>query len=617
MNRLRGHWRFLAWLSATTLVLIVGLVLLLNVLLRQVRAVEDAARLQTDSITALAFHFEREFLRFRSELRMAAQNPAYDGWDDLALRHDIFLSRAQLLRDNPSMAKLHGRAEYEKLLPRIESLVARSEPLVNLPRPDVRELQGLHDEMVALGPDVLALSTAANSVITQMLDSQLQTVRTQSQLNATLIAAMIVVTLLAAIALWLRHQRQTVEQLALNRLNRNLRDAQLKAELASESKSRFLANMSHELRTPFNGLLGMLDLLEASPLSTQQREQVGSARESAQYLLTLLNDILDLSAIEAGKVALQPEPVNLPRLLQEVQTLMRSLAQGKGLSLQSAFGAGLPEWIGADPTRLRQILYNLLGNAIKFTRQGHVLLAVTAEPVRSTEGEPARQRVAFSISDTGIGISPEEQARLFERFYQVDSGATRAFGGRGLGLDISRTLARLMGGDIAVSSTLGGGSTFTLSLDLPLCEAPEPAAPAAGLAADGNRPLRVLVAEDHPVNRKLVGALLEKMGHQVLFAENGREALALATSEAPDLVLMDVQMPEMDGLTSTRRIRALTGPAARVPVIALTADVMNEARDKALDAGADDFLAKPVQPERLRQAIARWGYQPSAMRSGR
>ncbi len=613
MNRLQGHRRFLVWLSGTTLVLIVGLVLLLNVLLRQARSVEDAARLQTDSITALAFHFEREFLRFRSELRMAAENPAYDSWGALALRHDIFLSRALLLRDNPSTAKLYGRAEYENLLPRIEALIARSEPLVAQERPGAKALQELHAEMVELGPDVLALSTAANSVIVQMLDNQLQTVRTQSQLNAGLIGALILITLVAAVALWLRHQRQMGEQLALNRLNRNLRDAQLRAELASDSKSRFLANMSHELRTPFNGLLGMLGLLESGTLTPQQREQVVTARESAQYLLTLLNDILDLSAIEAGKVALQPEPVNLSRLLQEMQALTRGLAEGKGLELQLEQAAELPAWVRVDPTRLRQILYNLLGNAIKFTSQGHVRLAVSAEPPVADGVAPAHQRVLFQVSDTGIGIAPEAQARLFERFYQVDSGATRAFGGRGLGLDISRTLARLMEGDIVVQSTPGAGATFTLALDLPLCEAPPPAIELAG----GDRPLRVLVAEDHPVNRKLVGALLQKMGHSVLFAENGQQALDQAATEAPDLVLMDVQMPEMDGLTSTRHIRALAGPAAQVPVIALTADVMNEARDKALEAGANDFLAKPVQPEQLRQAIARWGYQPSAMRNGK
>jgi CheY-like chemotaxis protein len=403
-------------------------------------------------------------------------------------------------------------------------------------------------------------------------------------------------------------------------LNEALREAKSQADSASRGKSRFLANMSHELRTPFNGLLGMLEMLEESELTAQQRDHVITARDSARHLLNLLNDILDMSALEAGKMSIQPAPLDMLRLIREVHAVMAPAAQRKGLQVTLDLPSDLTPVVLADPTRTRQILFNLLSNAVKFTEAGRVGITVKS----SNED----QLVCWTIvvSDTGIGMDAQMQAQLFQRFHQADGSATRRFGGSGLGLDISRTLARMMGGDITVDSTLGQGSSFTLTLPTPRSPVtslpptpPDLSSPASAAATPAPPALQnaesthsegvewsVLVAEDHPVNRKLVGALLGKLGHAVTFAENGQQALDLVRIQDFDIVFMDIHMPEMDGLTSTRLIRELPGPRSRVPIVALTADVMNDAEERAVNAGVDQFLSKPVQKEQLQAALNRW-----------
>lgn len=618
-----GNRRFLLWLSLTTLLMAVGLAVMLAVFLRQARSVEETARLQTDSITALTFQFEREFLRFRAELGQSLQTRHEPDWEQLGLRYEILLSRVDLLRDSPSTSRLRDKPEYLTLLPKLEALVKQIDPLMTDPPSHLPELSQILETLYSMGPEVQALSFASNHLVSSLIEEQLDTVRGQSRLISWLVAFQVGMLLLGATALMVRHRRLQRERRELEMLNDALREAKAQADSASQGKSRFLANMSHELRTPFNGLLGMLDMLEETQLTRQQRDHLLTARDSARHLLNLLNDILDMSALEAGKMSVQPEPVDMLRLISEVHAVMAPAGQRKQLTMRLHLPSDTPGPVLADPTRTRQILFNLMSNAVKFTDQGEVDVRVNWTQHAGTV------RWVLTVRDTGIGMNESMQAQLFQRFHQVDGSATRRFGGSGLGLEISRTLARLMGGEISVRSAIGEGSVFTLELPTHLAPAHAPAPsvpplatpPASAAAtpmppepAPSPAPTRhaesiewsVLVAEDHPVNRKFMGALLNKLGHAVTFAENGQQALDLVREHDFDIVFMDIHMPEMDGLTSTKLIRALPGEKCRIPIVALTADVMNDAEDRAAGAGVNEFLSKPVQKDQLQAALDRW-----------
>jgi CheY-like chemotaxis protein/two-component sensor histidine kinase len=377
-----------------------------------------------------------------------------------------------------------------------------------------------------------------------------------------------------------------------------LRAARRQAEAGSRAKSVFLANMSHEIRTPFQGLLGMLSLLRDTPLDARQLDYLRTATDSADHLLAILNDILDLSKLESGSLTLVPESVALTQMVDEVVLPMQPQAAAKGLALRVQRDPDLPAWVTADATRVKQVLFNLMSNAIKFCDAGSITLSV-----QRGEAGDGRPILRFVVQDTGIGMDEALQARLFQRFVQGDGSRSRRHPGTGLGLEISRNLARLMGGDLAVQSAPGQGSRFSFELPLREAEAPPATAPAR---ADGQvRRLSVLVAEDHPVNRKYIAALLDKLGHQASFAENGEQAVQAVQRAPVDLVLMDLHMPDLDGLAATRAVRALPGPTGLVRIVALTADAFAETRERCLAAGMDDFLAKPVQPQALAELLAR------------
>jgi CheY-like chemotaxis protein len=382
-----------------------------------------------------------------------------------------------------------------------------------------------------------------------------------------------------------------------------LEKARDEAEAANQGKSVFLANMSHEVRTPFQGLLGMLTLLEQTGLDSQQRDYLQTSQDSAVHLLGVLNDILDVSTMESGTLKLSVAPMNLRGVVHEVEDLMTVTAQDKGLQLSIYTAADLPEWVMADPTRVRQILFNLLGNAIKFTHQGSVIAEVTRNTAHKDE-------IVMTVRDTGVGMDAETVKHLFTRFYQADSSPRRRIGGAGLGLEISRNLARLMGGDIEVSSEPGVGSVFVARLCLPETSAP---VDSRNQALDSqNRPiktraLRLLVAEDHPINLKYMSILLDKMGHDATFCENGQEVLELLKQRSFDAVLLDYHMPVLDGLATTEAIRALGTSTAHVPVILVTADVVNDTRKRALDVGVNEFTSKPLQEQDLERALQRCG----------
>ena len=364
---------------------------------------------------------------------------------------------------------------------------------------------------------------------------------------------------------------------------------------ASDAKAQFLANMSHEIRTPMNGVLGVMHVLKRELPAGDSADLLGEALAAGQMLSTLLDDVIDISRIEAGRLDLNREPVDPRELVRGVARLLAGQASHKGLRLELDLADDLG-WIETDPTRVRQALFNLVGNAVKFTLKGSV--TVRARRVMTADG----QRLVFDVIDTGIGVPLEAQASLFERFQQADASTTRRFGGSGLGLAITRKLAQMLGGEVAFRSTPGEGSTFTLTIAAP------PAAPPAALEAEADdllEGLKVLVVEDNPTNQLVARRILEQLGARVSVADDGAAGVEAARIGAFHLILMDVQMPGMDGLEASRRIRALPGPEARAPIIALTANVMAHQRAAYRAAGMDGVAAKPISPAALVAEILR------------
>jgi PAS domain S-box-containing protein len=411
------------------------------------------------------------------------------------------------------------------------------------------------------------------------------------------------------------------------RLLETLQQHARSAEAANAAKDQFLANVSHELRTPMASILGMTNLALGTDLNATVRDYLRTAKDSAEGLLELLNELLDFSRIEAGGFQLEAIPFCLRTTLDQTLKTLRPRADEKGLELISEQAEELPDRLIGDPLRLRQILTNLIGNAIKFTSRGQVVVRVSPSPVAAEEpcADAPAVLVQFDVTDTGIGISPAHQQRIFAPFIQVDASTTRQFGGTGLGLAIASNLVQLMGGRIWIDSELGRGSTFHFTACFRLESAtdtqpspPRPAAEAPRRDIDhpAPRPLRVLLAEDTLANQKLVSAILGQRGHAVQMASNGREALELVQQQDFDLVLMDVQMPLADGFQTTAAIRALGDPAkARLPIVAMTAHAMPEDRQRCLAAGMDAYLTKPLTSDELIETVERLGAPAESPRS--
>jgi CheY-like chemotaxis protein len=374
-------------------------------------------------------------------------------------------------------------------------------------------------------------------------------------------------------------------------------EAQQAAEAAGEAKAAFLANMSHEIRTPMNGVMGVLHLLKGENLTEEGRHLLEEALSCGQMLAELLNDVIDFSKIEAGRLELAYEPVDPKALVEGVLRLLRPIAESKGLTvlLDCSCDVG---WVRGDPVRLRQALFNLVGNAVKFTERGSVKVRC---------GSPRPGRLRFDVIDSGVGIPKEAQPRIFQRFDQGDASTTRKFGGSGLGLAITQKLAEMMSGEVGFVSEEGLGSTFWFDIAAEPTQAVAPAADVLDPVLDG---VRVLVVEDNATNRMIATKLLESLGANVATAADGYLGVEAAAKGGFDLILMDVQMPGIDGLEAARRIRALGGEAAATPIVALTANVLAHQRRAYLDAGMDGVVGKPISPGVLLREIARISAAP-------
>jgi signal transduction histidine kinase/DNA-binding NarL/FixJ family response regulator/HPt (histidine-containing phosphotransfer) domain-containing protein len=588
----------------------------------QQHAIEVNIALRSDSVAGLTFHLEREFLRLHQALDTLISNPGRAQREALTLRYDIFQSRLSLMRDSSSIGLLMDSPQYRNVMPKLQHLVLDLDSTLNQRSFKPGDLQHNLVEMNGLRSDLLALTTAAIKNETSQFNTQAGAMLSQSRLINILLGLQAVLLAVTAIALTLRQFRQEAEKKVSAALAEELREQRQQADSANQAKSQFLANMSHELRTPFNGILGLLKLVQLTGLSAIQQDYIAKTERVAGSLLSLVNDILDFSKVEAGRLVLDRHLFRLDQLLHDVSVVLGGTVGNKPVQILYELEAQLPAVVEGDATRLRQVLLNLGSNALKFTEQGQVLIRLA----RSASQPPGGAvRIDFCVSDSGIGIAPENQVRIFGGFAQAEASTTRKYGGSGLGLAIAKGMVELMGSTLALQSTPGVGSRFSFALDFSLPDqvpealrqpAQAPVAVAAPAPLQAGRPprkrqprltgLKLLLVEDNLLNQQVALELLAHEGAQVSLAVNGQLAVHAVQAASPpfDLVLMDLQMPVMDGYAATRLLRQQP-ELASLPIVAMTANAMASDRQACLQAGMNEHVGKPFDLDHLVAVISR------------
>ena len=557
-----------------------------------------------ENLSWTAAQAEVEILRFMTEVERYARDDPGSSKEGLLRRLDILWSRLGLFTEGEVGRRLLSFPEAEARILPIFDVLEREEPaIVALERGDFETAQRVEEALRARMDGIHDLTIR----VMQSEERRFADLRLHQQRNHLALqvfsAGAIVSGALLLFALARINRKNSLQA-------REMTALALQAEAASESKSQFLAMMSHEVRTPLNGILGMISLLLDGKLEHKQRHYAESARQSGEALLDILNDILDFSRLEAGKLEMEEKVFDLEQLVHNVVRLFGPQADDRRLFLNFEVLPGVPRYIKGDPGRLRQVVLNLVGNAIKFTRRGGVSIQVSAQQT----GDAAAV-LSFVVVDTGIGIPEEKRDSIFDSFAQADARTSRKYGGTGLGLAICKRLVALMGGSINCDSQPGVGSTFsfTARMRVPAYEEiPQERATAAVSQGTALRPgVRVLVVEDSPTNLELAVIMLEKLGCSVLTATNGREALETLADRTVDMVLMDLQMPEMDGFEATARMRTLAAPVCNLPIIALTANAMRGDRQRCLRAGMNDYLSKPLRRDDLERVVAAWAPPPA------
>lgn len=565
-----------------------------------------AQSIREDALWA-SYQLDREVVRLLSELNAARLSATPAAIDALSTRFDILYSRIGMLTQGHYAERFGSTGALAAQVAEVRQSIMDMAPVFD----DLSRTAHLPDEVAAgIAERAVALRERTERLLietnTRKADLQLAERERTQQSYMTLGIAMAALTLVMAGVIglmWKQLREIKRSQHNLRQLSQRYAEAARLAEAGNNAKSSFLAAMSHEIRTPLNGIVGMVDLLDDQSLTPGQMRRVETIRVCSEALLTLIDDILDYSKLESGSIDLEAAPFDLSETLQSAMRIVAEQAREKGLELTLSCE---PVIVTGDRARIRQIAINLLANAVKFTPAGAV--RVTAAAAAEADGPP---RLSISVADTGIGIAPEALPRLFQQFTQADSSITRRFGGSGLGLAICQRIARAMGGDIDVASQVGHGSVFKLlvpvahasvSVDAQTCSVePVPTGPVRHISPTG---ARVLVVEDNATNREVAAALLERMGVAVDCATDGAEAVTMVQNRTYDLVLMDMQMPTMDGVEATRTIRALGNKA--LPIVALTANAFVSDRERCLAAGMNDFIAKPVNRTKLERAIAVW-----------
>lgn len=585
------------WFVVTGAVLILTLLAAFFVQARQYALLNQAVKGQDDYLVLNLFQLETEYLRLRERWRQAAGDPTR-AREQLQLRYDIFVSRIGLLQTDRAQRVLSESPEYGAALRALRDFVDRGDLYLGQSAQapfSSASMQALLVDLDMLDEPIHQMLLAGAHRVAEQVTSRNDTLAQHNRVGLALTAFLSAMVGVFGFLAMRRMRQLEDSRHAMEAMANRLHDAREQALRASQVKSEFLTNMSHAIRTPFHGMLGMLTLLRDSKLDARQQELLRTAVDSADHLLSLLNDIVDLSKLESGTLTLDMREVDLAALVREVERLMHGPAAVKGLQLSAQIDATLPPRLQLDGTRVRQVLYNLVANAVRFTDSGRIQLH--CRRIAPSGGRDAILEI--EVADTGVGMDADTLHRLFERSLVLERSTARADAlrqGTGLGLEIAQRLTRLMGGDITVESTPGLGSTFRVRLPvrLPFEAAVEPAAAATPETAPAQDTRHVLVAEDNAVNRLYIGALLERMGHSAHFVENGLEAVQAVQEHRFDIVLMDVHMPVMDGIAATQAIRAADAPSSRLPIVALTADAYADTRTRCLAVGMDDVLVKPL-----------------------